>query len=48
LGEDELIDIIDKEGEAEAICEFCGKVYKASQSELENLIQELQLEHAER
>ena len=48
LGKDELIDIIDKEGEAEAICEFCGQVYKANQSELETLIQELQLEHAER
>ncbi|MBI4780373.1 MAG: Hsp33 family molecular chaperone HslO [Oscillatoriophycideae cyanobacterium NC_groundwater_1537_Pr4_S-0.65um_50_18] len=48
LGEDELIDIIDKEGEAEAICEFCGKVYKANQSELEQLIQELQLERIER
>jgi len=44
LGEDELIDIIDKEGEAEAVCEFCGKVYTANQSELENLIQELQVE----
>ncbi len=48
LGKDELIDIIDKEGEAEAICEFCGQVYKANQSELETLIQELQLEQAER
>ncbi|MBW4658997.1 MAG: Hsp33 family molecular chaperone HslO [Drouetiella hepatica Uher 2000/2452] len=48
LGKDELIDIIDKEGEAEAICEFCGQIYKANQSELETLIQELQLEHAER
>ncbi|HEY9631086.1 MAG TPA: Hsp33 family molecular chaperone HslO [Coleofasciculaceae cyanobacterium] len=48
LGEDELIDIIDKEGEAEAICEFCGKVYKANQSELEQLIQELQVERIER
>jgi molecular chaperone Hsp33 len=43
LGE-ELRDIINKEGEAEAICEFCGQVYKADQAELEGLIQELSVE----
>ncbi|HEY9640209.1 MAG TPA: Hsp33 family molecular chaperone HslO [Coleofasciculaceae cyanobacterium] len=44
LGEDELRDIINKEGEAEATCEFCGEVYKADQAELEGLIQELRVE----
>jgi molecular chaperone Hsp33 len=47
LGADELADIIEKEGEAEAICEFCGKVYKADQNQLEQLIQELQVERVE-
>lgn len=44
LGEAELRDILTQEGEAEAICEFCGKVYRADQNELEDLIQALRVE----
>ncbi|MBD3882519.1 Hsp33 family molecular chaperone HslO [Phormidium tenue FACHB-886] len=47
LGEAELRDIIQKEGEAEASCQFCGSVYKADRHQLEQLIQEIQLEQVE-
>jgi molecular chaperone Hsp33 len=42
LGQDELQDIIETDGEAEATCQFCAQVYKANRDELEKLIQELQ------
>lgn len=47
LGEAELQDIIAKEGEAEASCQFCGEVYKADRHQLEKLIQELQGDRVE-
>ncbi|MCU0523843.1 MAG: Hsp33 family molecular chaperone HslO [Elainella sp. Prado103] len=47
LGEDELNDMIEKEGGAEATCHFCSTVYQAGRSELEQLIEELRLERAE-
>jgi molecular chaperone Hsp33 len=48
LGTDELQDMIEKEGEAEASCQFCGSVYKADRHQLTQLIQELQLDRTER
>ncbi|MBE9181849.1 Hsp33 family molecular chaperone HslO [Oculatella sp. LEGE 06141] len=44
LGEDELQDMIEKDDGAEATCHFCGEVYQANSSELEQLISELQTE----
>ncbi len=44
LGQDELRDMIEKDEGAEATCHFCGEVYKASQEELEQLIQSLETE----
>lgn len=47
LGEDELHDMIQKEGGAEATCHFCNTVYQAGATELEQLIEELRVERAE-
>lgn len=47
LGEDELKDMIAKEGGAEATCHFCSTVYQAGRSDLEQLIEELRTERAE-
>ncbi|WNZ24106.1 Hsp33 family molecular chaperone HslO [Leptolyngbya sp. NK1-12] len=47
LGEEELNDMIEKEGGAEATCHFCNTVYRAGRSELEQLIEELRVERAE-
>jgi molecular chaperone Hsp33 len=44
LGEAELQDMINKDEGAEATCHFCGEVYKANSTELEQLIQELRAE----
>jgi molecular chaperone Hsp33 len=44
LGQDELRDMIQKDDGAEAICHFCGNVYKASSADLEHLIDELEVE----
>jgi molecular chaperone Hsp33 len=41
LGEAELQDMIEKDGGAEAICHFCGEVYKADSNQLTQLIGEL-------
>ena len=42
LGEAELLDMIEKDGGAEATCEFCGEVYQATDEHLSELVQELQ------
>ena len=42
LGEAELLDMIEKDGGAEATCEFCGEVYQATDQHLTELVQELQ------
>lgn len=46
LGEDELRDMIVKDGGAEATCHFCNSVYQTDVSGLEQLIQELRAEAA--
>lgn len=47
LGEAELRDMIEQDEGAEAICHFCNQTYKADNTALEGLIQELQTERAE-
>jgi molecular chaperone Hsp33 len=42
LGTAELQDMIEKDEGAEAICQFCGEVYKATETELNQLILDLQ------
>ena len=42
LGEAELLDMIEKDGGAEATCEFCGEVYQATDEHLSELVQDLQ------
>jgi molecular chaperone Hsp33 len=42
LGQVELQDMIEKDEGAEAICHFCGEVYKADRAHLSQLIGELQ------
>ncbi|PZV24116.1 MAG: Hsp33 family molecular chaperone HslO [Snowella sp.] len=42
LGEAELLDMIEKDGGAEATCEFCGEVYQATDQHLSELVQDLQ------
>ena len=42
LGEAELQDMIEKDEGAEATCQFCGEVYKATETQLNQLIVELQ------
>ena len=42
LGEVELLDMIEKDGGAEATCEFCGEVYQATDQHLSELVQDLQ------
>ncbi|HEY9836479.1 MAG TPA: Hsp33 family molecular chaperone HslO [Vampirovibrionales bacterium] len=44
LGEDELLDMIEKDDGAEAVCHFCGEVYTASRDQLTELIGALQAE----
>ncbi|MDB9312080.1 Hsp33 family molecular chaperone HslO [Spirulina sp. CS-785/01] len=44
LGVDELQDMIEKDDGAEATCHFCGEVYQAERSHLEQLIEDLQAE----
>ena len=44
LGEDELQDMIAKDNGAEATCDFCGEVYRASSDQLTQLIADLQAE----
>lgn len=47
LGEAELRDMIEKDNGAEATCHFCNEVYRASSSELEDLIEALRQDRAE-
>ena len=42
LGEAELLDMIEKDGGAEATCEFCGEVYQATDQHLSELVEDLQ------
>jgi molecular chaperone Hsp33 len=42
LGEAELLDMIEKDGGAEATCEFCGEVYRATDQHLSELVRDLQ------
>ena len=44
LGEAELQDMIEKDDGAEAICQFCGEVYQANESQLTQLIADLKSE----
>ena len=44
LGEAELQDMIEKDDGAEAICQFCGEVYQANESQLAQLIVDLKSE----
>ncbi|MBD2460447.1 Hsp33 family molecular chaperone HslO [Oscillatoria sp. FACHB-1407] len=44
LGQDELQDMIEKDEGAEAVCHFCGEVYRANSDELQQLILDLQAE----
>ena len=42
LGEAELLDMIEKDGGAEATCEFCGEIYQATDQHLSELVEDLQ------
>lgn len=42
LGQAELLDMIEKDGGAEATCEFCGEVYQATDQHLSELVEDLQ------
>ena len=44
LGEAELLDMIEKDQGAEAICQFCGEVYQADETQLYQLISDLKAE----
>ena len=44
LGEAELQDMIEKDKGAEAICQFCGEVYQADETQLSQLITDLKSE----
>lgn len=44
LGEAELQDMIEKDEGAEATCQFCGEVYKATKEELTQLVEDLRAE----
>jgi molecular chaperone Hsp33 len=41
LGSDELKDMIEKDGGAEATCHFCNEIYQLSGQDLDDLVQEL-------
>ena len=44
LGTDELADMIEVDDGAEAVCHFCNEKYQADSSQLQTLIEELQVE----
>ncbi|MEL6136185.1 MAG: Hsp33 family molecular chaperone HslO [Cyanobacteria bacterium J06628_6] len=48
LGEEELRDMIETDGGAEATCHFCNTVYHTDSQGLERIIQEMRLEKAAR
>lgn len=43
LGKDELLDMIEKDGGAEATCNFCNEIYRADVDHLSRLIAELEV-----
>ena len=47
FGTAELQDMIDRDHGAEAVCEFCGNVYRATREELAQLIDDLQTESSQ-
>lgn len=44
LGQDELLDMIEKDDGAEATCDFCGEVYQTTSDQLRKLIDDLKTE----
>ncbi|MEG3437717.1 Hsp33 family molecular chaperone HslO [Pannus brasiliensis CCIBt3594] len=44
LGVDELLDMIEKDKQAEATCHFCGEVYNATEAQLIELVESLRAE----
>lgn len=44
LGQDELLDMIEKDDGAEATCDFCGEVYQVTSDQLGQLIDDLKTE----
>lgn len=44
LGEEELLDMIEKDGGAEATCHFCNEVYQVEASQLEGLVDQIRAE----
>jgi len=46
MGEEELLDMIDKDGGAEATCHFCNTVYQIDVPQLEGIVGELRTEQA--
>jgi molecular chaperone Hsp33 len=46
MGEEELLDMIDKDGGAEATCHFCNSVYQIDAAQLEGIVGQLQSEQA--
>lgn len=44
LGQDELLDMIEKDDGAEATCDFCGEVYQTTSDQLRKLIDDLNTE----
>lgn len=44
LGQDELLDMIEKDDGAEATCDFCGEVYQTTSDQLGKLIDDLKTE----
>ncbi|MEL6491484.1 MAG: Hsp33 family molecular chaperone HslO [Cyanobacteria bacterium J06621_3] len=46
LGTDELVDMIETDKGAEAVCHFCNEKYQADVSQLQGLIEELKAERA--
>lgn len=44
LGQDELLDMVEKDDGAEATCDFCGEVYQVTSDQLEKMIDDLKTE----
>jgi molecular chaperone Hsp33 len=47
LGSDELKDMMEKDGGAEATCHFCNEIYQLSHQDLDDLVQELSAQRNE-
>lgn len=41
LGKKEIIDIINEDGKADIVCNFCGKKYKFNKEELQNILNKI-------